>query len=43
MKPSMLSKLDHLSERLVEINQLLMQEGSTANKDNYRKLNREFA
>ncbi len=43
MKPSMLSKLDHLSERLVEINQLLMQEGSTANMDNYRKLNREFA
>lgn len=43
MKPSMLTKLDHLSERLVEINQLLMQEGSTANMDNYRKLNREHA
>ena len=39
----MLTKLDHLSERLVEINQLLMQEGSTANMDNYRKLNREHA
>jgi len=43
LKPSMLTKLDHLSERLVEINQLLMQEGSTANMDNYRKLNREHA
>lgn len=43
MKPSMLTKLDHLSERLVEINQLLMQEGSTSNMDNYRKLNREHA
>jgi peptide chain release factor 1 len=39
----MLTKLDHLSERLVEISQLLMQEGSTANMDNYRKLNREHA
>ncbi|TDK65305.1 peptide chain release factor 1 [Sapientia aquatica] len=43
MKPSMLSKLDHLAERLVEINQLLMQEGSTSNMDNYRKLNREHS
>ena len=43
MKPSIVTKLDHLSERLVEINQLLMQEGSTANMDNYRKLNREHA
>jgi len=43
MKPSLLTKLDHLSERLVEINQLLMQEGSTANMDSYRKLNREHA
>ena len=43
MKPSMLTKLDHLSERLIEINQLLMQEGSTANMDSYRKLNREHA
>lgn len=43
MKPSMLTKLDHLDERLVEINQLLMQEGSTSNMDNYRKLNREHA
>ena len=43
MKPSMLTKLDHLAERLVEISQLLMQEGSTANMENYRKLNREHA
>jgi len=43
LKPSIVTKLDHLSERLVEINQLLMQEGSTANMDNYRKLNREHA
>ncbi len=43
LKPSMLTKLDHLSERLVEINHLLMQEGSTSNMDNYRKLNREHA
>lgn len=43
MKPSLLTKLDHLAERLVEINQLLMQEGSTSDMDNYRKLNREYA
>ncbi|MCD6026886.1 MAG: peptide chain release factor 1 [Solimicrobium sp.] len=39
----MLTKLDHLAERLVEINQLLMQEGVTSDMDNYRKLNREYA
>jgi peptide chain release factor 1 len=39
----MLTKLDHLSERLVEINQLLMQESVTSDMDNYRKLNREYA
>jgi peptide chain release factor 1 len=39
----MLTKLDQLSERLIEINHLLMQEGSTSNMDNYRKLNREHA
>ena len=43
MKPSMLTKLDHLAERLVEINQLLMQESVTSDMDNYRKLNREYA
>ncbi len=43
MKPSMLTKLDLLAERLVEISQLLMQEGSTSDMDSYRKLNREYA
>ncbi|WP_394779952.1 peptide chain release factor 1 [Undibacterium sp.] len=43
MKPSMLSKLDQLAERLVEVNQLLNQEGSTNDMDTYRKLNREHA
>lgn len=43
MKPSMLTKLDHLSERLTEIGHLLMQENVTANMDDYRKLNREHA
>lgn len=43
MKPSMLTKLDHLSERLTEIGHLLMQEGVTANMDDYRKLNREHS
>jgi peptide chain release factor 1 len=43
MKPSMLLKLDQLSERLVEVGQLLMQEGVTKDMDTYRKLNREHA
>jgi peptide chain release factor 1 len=43
MKPSMLQKLDQLAERLVEVNQLLNQEGVTNNMDNYRKLNREHS
>ena len=43
MKPSMLSKLDQLAERLVEVSQLLMQEGVTKDMDNYRKLTRENA
>lgn len=43
MKPSMLAKLDQLANRLVELDELLMQEGATANMDNYRKLNREHA
>ena len=43
MKPSMLAKLDQLSERLVEVGQLLMQEGVTKDMDAYRKLNREHA
>ncbi|WP_026075580.1 peptide chain release factor 1 [Noviherbaspirillum massiliense] len=43
MKPSMLAKLDQLSERLVEVNSLLMQEGVTSDMDQYRKLTREHA
>ncbi|MDB5772805.1 MAG: prfA, partial [Burkholderia sp.] len=43
MKPSMLVKLDQLTERLEELNDLLMQEGLTSDMDNYRKLTREHA
>jgi peptide chain release factor 1 len=43
MKPSMLSKLDQLQERLEELNNLLMQPDVTADLDNYRKLTREHA
>src|SRR4051812_6468025 len=43
MKPSMLAKLDQLSERLVEVSNLLMQEGVTSDMDQYRKLTREHA
>jgi peptide chain release factor 1 len=43
MKPSMLAKLDQLTERLEELNNLLMQEGITSDMDNYRKLTREHA
>ncbi|MEC4721474.1 peptide chain release factor 1 [Noviherbaspirillum sp. CPCC 100848] len=43
MKPSMLAKLDQLTERLEEVNSLLMQEGVTADMDQYRKLTREHA
>ncbi|AYA45478.1 peptide chain release factor 1 [Ralstonia pseudosolanacearum] len=43
MKPSMLSKLDQLAERTVEINALLAREHATANLDQYRKLTREHA
>jgi peptide chain release factor 1 len=43
MKPSMLSKLDQLTERLEELNDLLMQEGVTSDMDIYRKLTREHA
>ncbi|WP_334186679.1 peptide chain release factor 1 [Noviherbaspirillum sp.] len=43
MKPSMLAKLDHLTERLEELGNLLMQEGITADMENYRKLTREHA
>jgi peptide chain release factor 1 len=43
MKPSMLSKLDQLANRLVELDELLMHEKVTADLDNYRKLTREHA
>ncbi|HYD59773.1 MAG TPA: peptide chain release factor 1 [Noviherbaspirillum sp.] len=43
MKPSMLAKLDQLSERLEELNSLLIQEGATNDMDQYRKLTREHA
>ncbi|MFP5390368.1 MAG: peptide chain release factor 1 [Gammaproteobacteria bacterium] len=43
MKPSMLAKLDQLANRLVELDELLMSEGATANMDSYRKLTREHA
>ncbi|RJF99642.1 peptide chain release factor 1 [Noviherbaspirillum saxi] len=43
MKPSMLTKLDQLTERLEEVNNLLMQEGVTADMEQYRKLTREHA
>jgi peptide chain release factor 1 len=39
----MLAKLDQLTERLEEVNNLLMQEGATADMDQYRKLTREHA
>ncbi len=43
MKPSMLAKLDQLTERLDEVGQLLLQPEVTSDMDNYRKLNREHA
>jgi peptide chain release factor 1 len=39
----MLAKLDQLSQRLEEVNALLMQENATADMDAYRKLTREHA
>ena len=43
MKPSMITKLANLSERLDEVNSLLSSEDATANMDSYRKLTREHA
>jgi len=43
MKPSMLAKLDQLTERMEELNSLLMQENATADIDSYRRLTREHA
>ncbi|GGX84112.1 peptide chain release factor 1 [Pseudoduganella dura] len=39
----MLAKLDQLANRLVELDELLMSEGATANMDSYRKMTREHA
>ncbi len=41
MNPSIAKKLAQLSERLLEINQLLSTEEATKSMDNFRKLNRE--
>jgi peptide chain release factor 1 len=43
MKPSMITKLANLSERLDEVNRLLSSEDATSSMDNYRKLTREHA
>lgn len=43
MKPSMLAKLDQLTERLAELDALLMQENATADINRYRKMTREHA
>jgi len=43
MKPSMLAKLNQLTERLEELNALLAQEGVTSDMDQFRKLSREHA
>ncbi|MDE1180615.1 peptide chain release factor 1 [Paraburkholderia sp.] len=43
MKTSMQSKLDQLTIRLAELNDLLSREDITANLDQYRKLTREHA
>ncbi|MDK4685367.1 peptide chain release factor 1 [Kingella negevensis] len=43
MKPSILAKLQTLSERLEEVTALLGSPEATANMDNYRKLNQEHA
>ncbi len=43
MKPSMITKLANLSERLEEINRLMSSENATSNMDNYRKITQEHA
>jgi len=43
MKPNIAAKLAQLSERLVEVNQLLSTEEATRDMDVFRKLNRERA
>ena len=43
MKPSLLSKLEQLTQRLEEVGALLNQENATSDMDQYRKLTREHA
>jgi peptide chain release factor 1 len=43
MKPNIAAKLAQLSERLLEVDQLLSTEEATKNMDTFRKLNRERA
>ena len=43
MKTSMQRKLDQLTTRLAELNDLLSREDITSNLDQYRKLTREHA
>ena len=43
MNPSISTKLAQLSERLLEVNQLLSTEEATKSMDTFRKLNRERA
>ncbi|HEU0189128.1 MAG TPA: PCRF domain-containing protein, partial [Gallionella sp.] len=43
MNPSIAAKLAQLSERLLEVNQLLSTEEATKDMDTFRKLNRERA
>lgn len=43
MNPSLLSKLDQLADRLLEIDALLARPEATADMDRYRKLNREHS
>jgi len=43
MKPTLLSKLDQLDQRLEELNRFLASTEATADMDQYRKLNREHA
>ena len=43
MKPSLLSKLDQLTQRLEEVSALMNQEGATADMEHYRKLSREHS
>ena len=43
VKPSLLAKLDRLSDRLEELNRLLASEAATHDMAQYRKLNREHA